>query len=64
MPEDLQKEISCIIGIHYPERVIDLKASLEKNKKSMHKLRDMLMGEGETPAHCRPSNDDEIRQFF
>lgn len=64
MPQDLQNKLHCIIGVHYPERIIDLPESLARNNRTMFSLRESLMGEGEAPPHCRPSHRNEIRQFF
>lgn len=60
-----QTEYQCIIGIHYPQTMIDFKEAVKKNRETMKNIRDQLLKESETqPEHCRPSSKDEIRKFF
>lgn len=61
----VQETAECVLGIHYPKRIIDLEVVAKKNANAMVELRNSLISDGVTNTdHCRPSNDDEIRQFF
>lgn len=61
----LQSEYECVIGIHYPQPMIEYKEAAKRNRISMKNIREQLMNESKTqPEHCRPSSEDEIRQFF
>lgn len=56
-----------MIGVDYPERIINLEQAGEKNCNAMKMIRESLISNGAPingPQHCRPSNDEEIRQFF
>lgn len=56
-----------MIGIDYPERIINLEQTSENNCNKMKMIRDSLVADGAPangPPHCRPSNEDEIRKFF
>ncbi|XP_037947512.1 cryptochrome-1 [Teleopsis dalmanni] len=67
MPMELQENVECVIGVHYPERMIDLSLASKRNMLAMRTLRDALIAEGapnDGPPHCRPSNEEEVRQFF
>lgn len=66
-PYIVQKNVSCIIGVHYPKRIVDLPTALIRNNAAMNDLRTKLIAHGAPfngPPHCRPSNNDEIRKFF
>ncbi|XP_059474948.1 cryptochrome-1 [Neocloeon triangulifer] len=61
-PLDVQKDANCIIGQHYPERIVDHQQASSRNRHYMQKIRESLM---EQPsAHCCPSNEEETRQFM
>nr|ACJ08741.1 cryptochrome [Sarcophaga bullata] len=67
MPMNIQEDSDCVIGIHYPERLIDLNVACKRNTIAMRTLRNALIAEGAPdngPPHCRPSNEEEIRNFF
>ncbi|XP_035782382.1 cryptochrome-1 [Anopheles albimanus] len=60
-----QLEYGCTIGQHYPAPMVDLNVVAKRNAHAMAKLREQLVNNGgSTPPHCRPSDIDEIRQFF
>lgn len=61
-PTSLQKTLGCVIGVDYPNRIVDLEAASKRNIAEMQKIRELL-SDG-TPPHCRPSNDREIRDFL
>lgn len=66
-PQEIQEQAECIIGIHYPNRIIDLNAASKQNNMAMTALRNALIADGapsDGPPHCRPFNEEEIRQFF
>ncbi|XP_053690521.1 cryptochrome-1 [Sabethes cyaneus] len=63
-PLKIQQECGCIIGTDYPSPMIDLVEAGKRNANTMKSIRQKLMERGSTPPHCRPSNMDEIRQFF
>lgn len=60
-PLDVQSRANCVVGIHYPNRIVDHKSAADLNKLKMQEIRDSLR---ERPAHCCPSNAEEIRQFM
>ncbi|KAL9895760.1 circadian regulator cryptochrome [Glossina fuscipes fuscipes] len=65
MPLSEQKRSECIIGEHYPERIIDFVKAAESNMTAMRNLRqDLIEGGAPPPPHCRPSDEAEVRQFF
>ncbi|XP_053955954.1 cryptochrome-1 [Anastrepha ludens] len=67
MPQELQERYECLIGVHYPERIVDLAKMSKRNTLAMQALRHSLIADGapdEGPPHCRPSNEEEVRQFF
>lgn len=60
-----QTEYGCVIGEHYPAPMVDLAVVGKRNAQTMASLRENLVADGSsTPPHCRPSDIDEIRQFF
>ncbi|ALC47765.1 cry [Drosophila busckii] len=61
MNAEQQERFECLVGIHYPERIIDLEKACKRNMLAMRALRHSLI---EPPPHCRPSNEEEVRQFF
>ncbi|XP_017856393.1 PREDICTED: cryptochrome-1 [Drosophila arizonae] len=61
MSAEEQKRYECLIGVHYPDRIIDLSLASKRNMLAMKALRNSLI---EPPPHCRPSNEEEVRQFF
>lgn len=64
-PLDVQKECGCIVGRDYPAPMIDLAAASRANANTMNSIRQKLMERGgSTPPHCRPSDVEEIRNFF
>ncbi|XP_053670941.1 cryptochrome-1 [Anopheles nili] len=63
-PKEQQIEYGCVIGEDYPAPMVDLSAVAKRNAHTMASLRDKLLDGGSTPPHCRPSDIDEIRQFF
>ncbi|XP_065338962.1 cryptochrome-1 [Cloeon dipterum] len=60
-PLDVQRDAGCIIGDHYPERIVDHQRASNQNRQYMENIRNSLL---EQPAHCCPSNQDEVRQFM
>ena len=63
-PEEVQRQSKCIIGVDYPEPIIDLTLTSQRNTKMMQSIGEKLIINGKAPDHCRPSNIDEIRHFF
>ncbi|EDW83799.1 uncharacterized protein Dwil_GK13802 [Drosophila willistoni] len=61
MSAEDQERYECLIGVHYPEPIIDLSLALKRNTLAMTNLRNSLIT---PPPHCRPSNEEEVRQFF
>jgi len=61
MSAEQQEQYECLIGVHYPERIIDLSMAVKRNMLAMKSLRNSLIT---PPPHCRPSNEEEVRQFF
>ncbi|KAH8280088.1 hypothetical protein KR018_007531 [Drosophila ironensis] len=61
MSADQQQQYECLVGVHYPERILDLSRAVKSNMLAMKALRHSLI---EPPPHCRPSNEEEVRNFF
>lgn len=58
----MQKSLGCVIGVDYPNRIVDLDAVSKRNISEMQKIRELLSDAA--PPHCRPSSDREIRDFL
>jgi hypothetical protein len=63
-PLHVQQESDCYVGINYPRPMIDLKSAAARNRAAMDSIRESLLSGISVQDHCRPSNEDEIRQFF
>jgi cryptochrome len=61
-PSHVQESAECVIGVHYPAPIIDFLSASQRNQKTMKEIRSRLINE--TPAHVRPSDENEIRRFF
>ena len=59
-----QENSECIIGQHYPQLIVNLTVASARNTAKMNALQQALVNEGTPPPHCRPSNEQEIRNFF
>lgn len=59
-PADVQEEHDVIVGKDYPSPMIDLSEAMERNCQRMKNIRDSLIPQN----HVRPSNEEEIRNFF
>ncbi|XP_004529289.1 cryptochrome-1 isoform X1 [Ceratitis capitata] len=67
MSQELQEQCECVIGVQYPERIVDLAKVSKRNTLAMKALKQALIADGapaEGPPHCRPSNAEEVHQFF
>ncbi|XP_050438858.1 cryptochrome-1-like [Adelges cooleyi] len=62
-PKEIQEQVGCVIGTHYPERCVNHQKVSSENRKKMQKLRFSLMNEGPVP-HCRPANAAEVQKFM
>ncbi|XP_050427133.1 cryptochrome-1-like [Adelges cooleyi] len=62
-PKEIQEQIGCVIGQHYPERCVDHPKASSQNRKKMQELRISLMNQGPVP-HCRPANAAEVQKFM
>lgn len=60
-PLHVQEMAGCIIGKDYPERIVDHQKASEKNRSYMEEIRNCIMN---PPPHCRPSSEEEARQFM
>lgn len=65
-PIDIQIESNCVIGKNYPLPIIDLNKAQKTNIEHMKRIRTAIIGKSNNKVeeHCRPSSDDEIRNFF
>lgn len=69
-PLDVQEAANCVIGVNYPIQIVNLTAVSQRNGEAMKDYRNSLLvdtstvNEGWSQSHCRPSNEEEIRQFF
>lgn len=60
-----QQEYGCIIGVHYPQPMLDFNEVSTNNRRAMNSIREAILAKDLTqPEHCRPSDESEIRQFF
>lgn len=60
-PIEVQVNFDCIIGEDYPYPIIDLEQASKINCERMETIRKSLT---EGQPHVRPSNEEEIRNFF
>lgn len=58
---DIQEDAGCMIGDDYPAPIIDVVRATQINCDRMKRIRDSLI---EAQPHVRPSNEEEIRNFF
>lgn len=63
-PIDVQERSNCIIGKDYPPPIVDHTDASKRNKYFMQTLREQIMGGGNTPPHCRPSDENEAKTFL
>lgn len=63
-PKAVQESINCVLGVHYPERIVDLAVASARNIAAMNDIRNALIIIDGPPSHCRPSNEEEVRRFF
>lgn len=62
---DVQQQCECIVGIHYPQPMIEFKEASSRNRQAMSSIRESIMAQNLVePEHCRPSDEAEIRKFF
>lgn len=60
-----QEEYGCIIGVHYPQPMLDFQQVSNNNRRAMNSIREAILARDITqPEHCRPSDEAEIRRFF
>ncbi|XP_025414102.1 cryptochrome-1 [Sipha flava] len=59
-PESIQKEVGCIVGKNYPNRIIDHVTASRLNRKKILALRNSMS----MVPHCRPSNQEEVQKFM
>ncbi|XP_074647612.1 cryptochrome-1-like [Tubulanus polymorphus] len=60
-PRAVQEKANCIVGVDYPQPMVDHKAVSTVNMKRMKELRDLL--HEKVPPHCAPSGAQEISEF-
>lgn len=60
-PIELQNRCRIVIGQEYPMPITNLTVASQINCDRMKKIRESLI---EAKPHVRPSNEDEIRNFF
>jgi len=64
-PLEVQEEAGCIIGKDYPLPIVDHDKVVESNRKMMEELQVDIMTKLKTvPMHIKPSDADEIKNFF
>lgn len=61
MDIDKQKECNVIVGRDYPSPMVDLNHAMQVNCQRMKNIRESIIAE---KPHVRPSNEEEIRNFF
>lgn len=57
----IQEEHNVIVGKDYPSPMFDLTQAMQINCQRMKNIRDSIV---EMKPHVRPSNEEEIRNFF
>jgi len=64
-PLEVQEEANCVIGKDYPQPMVDHDTASAYNRKMMLELqKSLLLKFKEPPKHIKPSNEEEIRNFF
>jgi len=64
-PLDVQKEAGCIIGMDYPQPMVDNLKTQKRNTETMRNFQTVLLtGNREEPPHVKPSNESEVESFF
>ena len=59
-PTEVQQKNEIIVGKTYPLPMLDLTQSTQLNCQRMKSIRDSIIAK----PHVRPSNENEIRNFF
>lgn len=59
-PQDIQEESEILMGQTYPLPMIDLTQMMQINCQRMKNIRESIVSK----PHVRPSNENEIRNFF
>jgi cryptochrome len=59
-PMNIQEECEIILGQNYPLPMIDLTQMMQINCERMKNIRESIISK----PHVRPSNENEIRNFF
>jgi cryptochrome len=60
-PLQIQEEFKVIVGKDYPSPMFDLTRMTQINCQRMKNIRESII---ESKPHVRPSNEEEIRNFF
>eukprot|EP00088_Acartia_fossae_P070001 TRINITY_DN925_c0_g1_i7.p1 TRINITY_DN925_c0_g1~~TRINITY_DN925_c0_g1_i7.p1 ORF type:complete len:539 (+),score=169.43 TRINITY_DN925_c0_g1_i7:322-1938(+) len=64
-PDNVQEEAGCIIGKDYPAPVVDHDVAVQRNRQMMEDLQvDIMTKLKHVPLHIKPSDSDEIKNFF
>jgi len=63
---EAQTAAECILGEHYPQRIVIHEEASRRNREKMVLIREQIIkqGEGFAPPHCKPSSKNEVYQFF
>ena len=60
-PLSVQREAGCVVGEHYPCRMVNHEVASRHNRKLMERIAEQL---GARPPHCMPAGDAEVKHFF
>ncbi|XP_022178571.1 cryptochrome-1 isoform X2 [Myzus persicae] len=63
-PESVQKQVGCIIGKDYPNRIVDHTIASRGNRKKMLALRVSMTNDNMQVPHCCPSDREEVQKFM
>jgi len=64
-PIEVQEEANCVVGKDYPAPMVDHDKAFARNRQMMLDLQEsLIMTFKEAPSHIRPSDEEEVKNFF
>ena len=64
-PLEVQRAAGCVVGEHYPHRIVVHEEASKANAAKMDHIKDnLLLQMAQAPTHCGPSNEEETRAFM
>ncbi|XP_052810769.1 cryptochrome-1-like [Mya arenaria] len=62
-PRSVQEKAGCIIGVDYPEPMVDHRKASKDCYNMMSEVKMKLAASGKELEHCGPANSDEVSKF-